>query len=99
MYPTDLLAEVHGDEDLAAAVVDYADVRQTLLDLVRARVIPTLNTAIEGIHDDGDSSVDTDELESPLSEVSDLLRQREQLLDRLRAADITIANARDAAGE
>ncbi|CUU60886.1 hypothetical protein Ga0074812_14930 [Parafrankia irregularis] len=96
MYPPDLLAEVHGDEDLAAAVVDYADVRQNLLDLVSTRAIPALNTCLQGIHDDGDSYVDSDDLAVLLGEVTDLLRRREQLLDHLRTEGITIADAREA---
>ncbi|KPM50286.1 hypothetical protein ACG83_41140 [Frankia sp. R43] len=98
MYAPDLLAEVRGDEGLAAAVVDYADVRQSLLDLVSTRAIPALNSSLQGIHDDGDSHVDSDELETLLGEVTDLLRRREQLLDRLRAADITIADVRETVG-
>lgn len=96
MRTDDLWAEVNGDEDLADAVARYAEVRQTLHDLVLADLPNALNISLEGIDDDG--PVDSTELGWLFSQVTDLLGEREELLGRLHAAGINIANARIAAG-
>ncbi|OHV23966.1 hypothetical protein BBK14_23585 [Parafrankia soli] len=96
MHTSDLLAEVNGDENLADVVARYTHVRQTVHDLMLADLPSALGRSREGV--DGDSFVDSAELDSLFSQVGDLLREREELLDSLRAAGVTIANARIAAG-
>lgn len=96
MNTDDLRVEVNGDEELGEVVARYAEVRETLHDLVLADLPNALNTSLEGIDDDG--FVDSVELGSLFSQVGDLLGEREELLGWLHAAGINVANARIAAG-